>query len=221
MKYFGNTERLGVNPNLYFELDNAGFEELCTYRSNGIVWEVFGHSSLSILATFIREHGNVQGKIFIKDSSHRNYNLPKYGGTYVLDYFPGFSSKLDSEIVKPCNGLFVLEDGSLQSFLLENCSIIYNKNVSLLWLYNYYRALETQFILKRIRRVKLVKYIKDRDIPYIVESLKEQYEGISIGVLWSNRKEIQSIQKKLLQYYGISFSSIKNLLLFGKENKND
>ena len=215
-KYFGNVERLGVNPNLYFELDNAGFTELCTYRNNGVVWEIFGHKSLCILATFIRVKGTLQGKIFIKASREHPLNLPKYGGAYILDYFPEFSIKLDKEVKVSSNGLFVLEDGSLQSFLLENCSVICNKNISLLWLYNYYRALEVQTVLTGIDRVKLVNYIKDRDIPCIIENLKDQYSNIPIRVLWKNKKEIQTLQNKLSQYYKIRFDSLKDILFLSK-----
>ena len=76
--------------------------------------------------------GTLQGKIFIKASREQPLNLPKYGGAYILDYFPEFSIKLDKEVKVSSNGLLVLEDGSLQSFLLENCSVICNKNISLL-----------------------------------------------------------------------------------------
>ena len=215
-KYFGSVERLGVNPNLYFELDNAGFIELYTYRNNGVVWEIFGHKKLCILATFMRVQGNHQGRIFIKTNKEHPLNLPKYGGTYILDYSPKFSIKLNKEIKVYSNGLFVLEDGSLQSFLLENCSVICNKNISLLWLYNYYKALEMQTILNGIDRVKLVNYIKDRDIPYIIENLKDQYSNMPIRVLWKNKNEIQILQNKLSQYYKIRFDSLRDVLFLSK-----
>lgn len=211
---FGNIERLGEHPNLYFELNNANFIDIGEYHKGAVRWEFFGHKYLCILACILSIGGNLQGKLFIKAGSILYDSIPRYSNVYVLDLKERFSARLNSLNAQIfCKGMFNLDDGSLQTFLLENCSILSMEDMELMWVYDYYHSLEVYTALKKGCSSKLFSYIKLNDIKYIIENLKEEYLSLSLYKIVYKRYEIYRLQSSLSYYYNLQFSSVRDLLV--------
>lgn len=206
---FGDLSKLGDMPDVYFELENANFIKLGSYNRDCIIWDVFAHRDLCIIATFLRNNGVFTGKIFVKHNRYiRRVNLPKYAGVYVMDYYPGFTRKLYKEYVDGLGeGIIVLDDGSLQSFLVENCSILSINYIDLMMAYNYYKSLEISLVLNQLSSSKLSKYIKCKDISRTVERIKELYSDIPVSTKLKYKCDLYFIRDSLTKAYGVKFYS--------------